>query len=134
MSPEWLEYGAFGMLAVVLIGIGAGGKWALGRWLDNQKAALNHRAQADQEAAKLEAERRAAAERFLQDLMVQDRQERQQTMEAMQSLVAEDIRAKQKLSEALDGLCERQDRHEQRADERQRQMILLFEQQRKELS
>lgn len=131
---EWLEYGSLGLLAVVLIAIGAGARELLGRWMDNQKAALNHQAEADKEAVTLAAERQAAGDKFLQELIAQDRQERAAQLQAWQQLVAEDIDAKQKLTKAIDALCERNDRHEQRADERHQNLIHLFEQQRRELS
>lgn len=131
---EWLEYGSLGLLAVVLVALGAGAREWLGRWMDNQKAALNHQAEADREAVTLAAERQAAADRFLQDLIAQDRQERAAQLKAWQQLVAEDIEVKQALAKAIDGLCERNDRHEQRADERHQNLIHVFEQQRKELS
>lgn len=141
MTPDWLQYGAVGLLALVLVGIGIGAREALGRWMDNQKAVLNHQADSDRAAAALSAERQAAADKFLQDLIVQDRVERNQNLEAMQSLVERDIEAKRQLTDAMEGvstalqdLCRRQDRHEKRAEERHRNMLLLFEQQRKELS
>ena len=40
MTPEWLEYGSLGLLALVLGGLGGGAWRFLSRWLDNQKAAL----------------------------------------------------------------------------------------------
>ena len=132
MTPEWLEYGSLGLLALVLGGLGGGAWRFLSRWLDNQKAALANQAEADKQAAMLEAERQASRDRFLQELVVEDRESRAETLAAVQGLVAKDIEAKQALSKALDGmtgalgeLCERQDRHEQRATERHQQMILL---------
>ena len=132
---EWLDYGAIGLVALILMGIGAGASKFLDRLMDNQKAALNHQAEAGKEQAALEAQRRAAGDKFLQDLIQQDRAERAETLQAMQSLVAQDIEAKQALAKTLDGvtgalgeLCERQDRHERRADERHQQMLLLFRQ------
>jgi len=128
---EWLEYGSFGLLAVVLVAIGVAAREMLGRWMDNQKAELNHQAEQDRQRATLAAERQTAADKFLQDLIAQDRQERAEHVQALQGLVAQDIEAKEKLTKALEAICERTDRNEQRADERHQQMILLFEQHRK---
>ena len=131
---EWLEYGSMGLLALVLIALGAVGREWLGRWMDNQKAQLNHQAEADKQQAAIMAERVAAADKFLQDLIAQDREERTVQLVAWQELVAQDIKAKEALADALAGLCERSDKHEERAEERHKTMLLLFEQQSRELS
>ena len=140
MTPDWLQYGAVGLLGLVLVGIGVGARELLGRWMDTQKAAVEHQVEADKEAAALAADRQAAADRFLQELIVQDRIERGQNLEAMQSLVSQDIEAKRKLAGAMDGisaaledLCLRQDRHEERATERHQNMLTLFHQQQERL-
>ncbi len=131
---EWLQYGSLGLLAVVLVAIGAGAREALGRWQERERAKLNHQAEADRQQAQLAAQRQEAADTFLRDLIAKDREERTVQLQAWHDLVAEDIEAKQKLTEAIQGLCDRQDAHEERADERHQKMLVLFEQQRKELS
>lgn len=119
--PNWLNFGSFGLLALILVGLGMYAQKFLNRWLDNQKAVLNHQAEAERET-----------DAFLRDLIDKDREERRQQLASWQSLVAQDIEAKQALTKALQEICQRSDRHEQRAAERHKKLMLQFEQQPKQ--
>lgn len=121
--PEWLDYGAFGLLAIVLVLLGAIGRDWIGKYLERQNlesgAEIERKAQQDE----AEIERKAQQDEFFRAMMDRDHQDRQRWLEEWQTLVREGVTANQAVAEALGGLCDKSDRHEQRADERHRALM-----------
>lgn len=104
---DWLDYGSLGLLAIVLVAIGAAGREVLRKWQERQNQQVG-----------AEVERMAKQDEFLRSLIEQDRQDRKAQLQEWRELVAKDIEAKLAMTEVLAGLCDRGDQHEQRANQR----------------
>jgi len=124
---DLLDYGALGLVAIILVLVGMAVREALTRWQDREKTKLQLQADTEKQQLAIEAERAAAADRFLRELIAKDREQRNEHITALQSLVSEDIEAKQALTLAIQELCQRSDQHEARANERHRVLMHLFE-------
>ena len=129
-TPEWLEYGAFGLLAVVLLVIGYLAREFVNRFMERQKSRENHAAEVDLVEVRAMVARVERQDAFMRDLMAQDREDRNQQQAVMADLVAKDIEVKgelvatlQSLCNGQEALCHAQEEHEKQANERHIRVI-----------
>ena len=119
LTPDWLQYGALGLLGLLLFIIGVLTQVFLTRYMERQKVRENHAAEVDLVEVRAMTARMDRQDGFMRQLMLDDRKDRQQIAAELTGLVAQDIEAKQQMVAALQKLCEAQQAHEQRANERQ---------------
>lgn len=101
MNSEWLQYGAMGLLALVLGGIGL---WLRGYLGEQQK-------------------RGAKSDQWMRDLIATDRQERRDSSARMDALVHSAIEAQQRTFSGLDSLEKKTDSHETASQSRHDKML-----------
>ncbi len=101
MSPEWLEWGSLGLLAMVLAAIG----------LVAREVLKGQRAR-DQER-----------DEHLREVMRQDRADREKHRATLELLSRETIEANRDMANAVGAMCESLRIHEKRSGERHQSMI-----------
>ena len=101
MTPEWLDWGSLGLLALVLLAIGGGAR----EWLKRQ------------------AERDAARDTWMRGLMEQYRQDGERHQAALQAIIKENTAVNQAQTQAMTSLCESMREHEKRAERRHNTII-----------
>ena len=119
LTPDWLQYGALGLLGLLLVIMSVLTQIFLNRYMERQKARENHAAEVDLVEMQAVTDRMARQDEFMRQLMADDRKDRQQLAKELTNLVAKDIEAKQQMVQALQVLCQRQEAHEARLDERE---------------
>ena len=97
---DFLQYGAMGLLAVVLVAVGSGAREYLKR--------------ADERAQKRD-EVRSEQDGFIRQIVEQDRVERVANVEALQGLVEVSVESNHAVAKVLDGICGELQRHEEQS-------------------
>lgn len=101
ISPDWLQYGALGLLTLVLAGVA---------WYMHSQTV---------EQGKMT--------KFIQDLVTDFNKDRKENAEQWKAMVTEHIQASTAATSTLEKLCGKMDGHEERAAERHGEIVRALE-------
>lgn len=97
---DWLQYGAMGLLAVVLVVVG--------------REARDYLSRADERAQGREKSK-AEQDKFIREIVAQDRLDRVASEERMRGLVEVSVESNHAVAKVLDGICGELQRHEEQS-------------------